>query len=124
MFSYVMFKSALKKYFKTQEKVPVFFERNYKTSHLQMQVVPVHVKLADQLKEMFQPFRRWIRRSILHGQRDLLTRGLVEVFPSTLGYDSAICKRDEEQGYAGPVTALPVTETRSKVPLDLFQCCL
>nr|CAD7426901.1 unnamed protein product [Timema monikensis] len=39
-------------------------------------------------------------------------------------FESAACDRDEEQGYLGPVPVLPVTETRSKVTLDLFQCCL
>lgn len=35
------FKSALRKMFKKHGKVPVFFERNYKTQHLQIQVIPV-----------------------------------------------------------------------------------
>nr|CAD7441469.1 unnamed protein product [Timema bartmani] len=37
---------------------------------------------------------------------------------------SVVCDRDEEQGCFGPVPALSVTETRSKVALDLFQRCL
>ncbi|XP_063242249.1 CWF19-like protein 1 [Bacillus rossius redtenbacheri] len=48
------FKSALKSYFRTQNKVPVFYERNYKTSHLQIQVVPIDIDLSDRLKEVFQ----------------------------------------------------------------------
>ena len=32
------FKSALRKMYKKQGKVPVFFERNYKQKHLQIQV--------------------------------------------------------------------------------------
>nr|CAD7597943.1 unnamed protein product [Timema genevievae] len=36
----------------------------------------------------------------------------------------AACDRDKVQGYFGPVTALPVAETRSKVTLDLLQRCL
>lgn len=48
------FKSALKKYFKKQHKVPVFFERNYKTSHLQIQTVPVPQSMAGRLKRVFQ----------------------------------------------------------------------
>ena len=33
------FKSALRKMYKKAGKVPVFFERNYKTQHLQIQVL-------------------------------------------------------------------------------------
>lgn len=47
------FKSALRKFFKKKQCVPVFFERNYKTSHLQLQVVPVPKNLSDGLKEAF-----------------------------------------------------------------------
>jgi hypothetical protein len=49
-----MFKSALKKYFKKLRRVPVFFERNYKTSHLQIQTVPIPCSMANRLKRVFQ----------------------------------------------------------------------
>jgi hypothetical protein len=49
-----IFKFALKKFFKKQHKVPVFFERNYKTSHLQIQTVPIPRDMATRLKDMFQ----------------------------------------------------------------------
>lgn len=49
-----IFKSALKKFFRKQHKVPVFFERNYKTSHLQIQTVPVPCDMTARLKDVFQ----------------------------------------------------------------------
>lgn len=48
------FKSALRKLFKTENKVPVFFERNYKTSHLQMHVIPVPKEKAGKLRIAFE----------------------------------------------------------------------
>ncbi|XP_054278247.1 CWF19-like protein 1 [Macrosteles quadrilineatus] len=48
------FQGALKKCFAKQGKVPVFFERNYKTSHLQIQVVPVPKDVVPKLKMVFQ----------------------------------------------------------------------
>lgn len=49
------FKSALKKFFKKRyNKVVVFFERNFRTSHLQIQVVPVPSTLAGMVKLTFQ----------------------------------------------------------------------
>ncbi|XP_039276496.1 CWF19-like protein 1 [Nilaparvata lugens] len=48
------FKSALKKYFKSKRKAVVFFERNYKTSHLQIQVVPVPIGATEILKAEFE----------------------------------------------------------------------
>ncbi|XP_076645503.1 CWF19-like protein 1 isoform X2 [Halictus rubicundus] len=47
------YKNAIAKYYGTVDKVPVFFERNYKTSHCQLQVIPVHKNLAPALKETF-----------------------------------------------------------------------
>jgi diadenosine tetraphosphate (Ap4A) HIT family hydrolase len=44
------FKTALKKFFATQGKAAVFFERNYKSPHLQIQVVPIPQNIADSLK--------------------------------------------------------------------------
>jgi len=45
------FKSALRKMYKKNGKVPVFFERNYKSQHLQLQVVPVLVDDANIVKK-------------------------------------------------------------------------
>ncbi|XP_067003208.2 CWF19-like protein 1 [Anabrus simplex] len=50
------FQDALKKFYRTFEMVPVFFERNYKTSHLQIQAVPVSSRSAGQLKDIFQEY--------------------------------------------------------------------
>ena len=47
------FKSSLRKMFKKQGKVPVFFERNYRQQHLQIQVVPVLKDLASSVKSVF-----------------------------------------------------------------------
>ncbi|XP_054005897.1 CWF19-like protein 1 [Hylaeus anthracinus] len=49
-----LYKICITKYYATMDKVPVFFERNYKTSHCQLQVIPVHKNLAPGLKEMFE----------------------------------------------------------------------
>lgn len=48
------FKDALGRFFGAQDKVPVFFERNYKTSHLQIQVVPVPQQALRELLEIFK----------------------------------------------------------------------
>ncbi|KAL3285574.1 hypothetical protein HHI36_000104 [Cryptolaemus montrouzieri] len=47
------FKRALYKFFDREGKVPVFFERNYKTSHMQLQVVPISKQATRELKEIF-----------------------------------------------------------------------
>jgi len=47
------FKSALRKMYKKMGKAPVFFERNYKTQHLQIQVVPVVKEAASTVKKVF-----------------------------------------------------------------------
>lgn len=44
------FKAALKKYFASQGKAVIFFERNFKSPHLQIQAVPVPASIADSLK--------------------------------------------------------------------------
>lgn len=49
-----LYKKAITKYYKSSDKVPVFFERNYKTSHCQIQSIPVHKNQAPILKEMFE----------------------------------------------------------------------
>ncbi|CAG2205549.1 CWF19-like protein 1 [Mytilus edulis] len=47
------YKTALKKFFKQIGKSVVFFERNYKTQHLQIQVVPVPIDCVQELKDAF-----------------------------------------------------------------------
>uniref|UniRef100_V9KJE3 CWF19-like protein 1 n=1 Tax=Callorhinchus milii TaxID=7868 RepID=V9KJE3_CALMI len=49
------YKLALKKYYKSKGKRFVMFERNYKSQHLQLQVVPVPVQccVTDDIKEAF-----------------------------------------------------------------------
>ncbi|XP_012280243.1 CWF19-like protein 1 [Orussus abietinus] len=49
-----LYKEAITKYYASMNKVPVFFERNYKSSHCQLQAVPVHKNQAPALKEAFQ----------------------------------------------------------------------
>jgi len=47
------FKSAVRKMYKKQGKVPVFWERNYRTQHLQIQVVPVLKEDGNSVKQIF-----------------------------------------------------------------------
>lgn len=47
------YKSSLKKYHKSQGKAVVFFERNYKTQHLQIQAVPIPQDCVQEVKEAF-----------------------------------------------------------------------
>ncbi|KAF2899890.1 hypothetical protein ILUMI_06297 [Ignelater luminosus] len=47
------FKAALIKYYGANGKVPVFFERNYKTSHMQIQAIPIPKNAVKELKEIF-----------------------------------------------------------------------
>ncbi|XP_015190727.1 PREDICTED: CWF19-like protein 1 [Polistes dominula] len=49
-----LYKNAIKTYFANTNRVPVFFERNYKTSHCQLQAVPIHENQASVIKEMFE----------------------------------------------------------------------
>lgn len=48
------FKGALKKFYASIDKLVVFFERNYRTSHMQIQCVPVPRACGDQILEVFQ----------------------------------------------------------------------
>lgn len=48
------YKKALAKYYASTDRVPVYFERNYKTSHCQLQVVPVHKNQEPALRETFE----------------------------------------------------------------------
>ena len=47
------FKSSLRKMYKRQGKAAVFFERNYRTSHLQIQAVPVPKDMAADVKKVY-----------------------------------------------------------------------
>ncbi|KAK3914063.1 CWF19-like protein 1 [Frankliniella fusca] len=48
------FKDALKKMCSKQKKAVVFYERNYKTSHMQIQAIPIPEKATRELREVFQ----------------------------------------------------------------------
>lgn len=47
------YKKAIKKYMKKQGKAVVFFERNYKTQHLQIQAVPIPQESIQEIKDTF-----------------------------------------------------------------------
>lgn len=47
------FKEAIRKFYLRRDTVPVFFERNYKTSHMQLQAVPIPQQATRELKEIF-----------------------------------------------------------------------
>lgn len=47
------YKNALKQFYGRNDNVPVFFERNYKTSHMQLQAVPIPKAAVRELKEIF-----------------------------------------------------------------------
>uniref|UniRef100_T1JGW9 Small ribosomal subunit protein uS17 n=1 Tax=Strigamia maritima TaxID=126957 RepID=T1JGW9_STRMM len=49
------FKNALRKFYDSQQKIPIFFERNFRTQHFQIQVVPVSRKLENKI---FAAFKR------------------------------------------------------------------
>ncbi|XP_045777276.1 CWF19-like protein 1 [Maniola jurtina] len=48
------FKEVLKKFYSSMDKLVVFFERNYRTSHMQIQCVPVPKACNEQILEVFQ----------------------------------------------------------------------
>lgn len=50
------YKEAITNYFASKNRVPVFFERNYKTSHCQLQAVPIHKNQTAVVKEMFEVY--------------------------------------------------------------------
>lgn len=47
------FKKALTDFYERNGDVPVFFERNYKTSHMQLQAVPIPKAAVKEIKEIF-----------------------------------------------------------------------
>ncbi|XP_071054059.1 CWF19-like protein 1 [Onthophagus taurus] len=48
------FKDAITKFYGRNDQVPVFFERNFKTSHMQVQCVPIPKEAQKELSEIFQ----------------------------------------------------------------------
>lgn len=50
------FKTSLINYYITKNKYPIFFERNYKTSHLQVQVVPVPKDKANSITDVISEY--------------------------------------------------------------------
>ncbi|CAO1299250.1 unnamed protein product [Diamesa hyperborea] len=48
-----LFKRALKKYFESKDMVAIFFERNYKTSHLQINAIGIAKDMEWQIKATF-----------------------------------------------------------------------
>lgn len=53
-FEVQQFKEALTKFYNRRDRVPVFFERNYKTSHMQIQAVPVPKNALNNLEDIFK----------------------------------------------------------------------
>lgn len=49
-----LFKEAVRKFYGRNDKVAVFFERNYKTSHMQIQAVPIPKRAAKEIKDIFK----------------------------------------------------------------------
>jgi len=72
------FKSALKKMYKKLGKAPVFFERNFKTQHLQIQVVPVTKDQAEDVMKVFLDSAALIEMDMNH-VRPVLVLMLVHI---------------------------------------------
>lgn len=49
-----LYKKSIKRFYSGTNRVPVFFERNFKSSHCQLQAVPVPKNSMPIIKEMFQ----------------------------------------------------------------------
>lgn len=49
-----LIKSSLNQYFESTGRVAVYFERNILSAHFQLQVVPVPIKMADCLEDLFK----------------------------------------------------------------------
>jgi Protein similar to CwfJ C-terminus 1 len=47
------YKKALMKFFADQDKSTVFFERNFKSKHMQLQVVPIPRSDPEKVKQLF-----------------------------------------------------------------------
>lgn len=48
------YKAAITNFYKRNDKVPVFFERNYKTSHMQIQAVPISNNTTTALSQLLK----------------------------------------------------------------------
>ncbi len=48
-----MFKKSLVKYYATSGKIPIFFDRNYKTPHYQIQVIPIPTVKLEAARQLF-----------------------------------------------------------------------
>lgn len=48
------FKKAITKFYARSGDVPVFFERNYKTSHMQLQCIPIPMAAQRDLRDIFE----------------------------------------------------------------------
>lgn len=48
-----MYKEAVQKFYSRRDHVGIFFERNYKTSHMQMQAIPIPKRALRELKQIF-----------------------------------------------------------------------
>lgn len=49
----IIFKCSLVKYYSIDKQTPVFFDRNYKTPHHQIQVIPVPNDKLQNVKQLF-----------------------------------------------------------------------
>ncbi|XP_014219436.1 CWF19-like protein 1 [Copidosoma floridanum] len=76
-----LYKEAIKLYCALNDRVPVFFERNFKTSHCQLQAVPIHKNQAPALKETFQEIA-----GVYHITMKELNEDLKEVAPPGAPY--------------------------------------
>lgn len=47
------FKESIRKFYARNGNVAVFFERNFKTSHMQLQAVPIPKNATKEIKEIF-----------------------------------------------------------------------
>lgn len=60
MYFYYRIKSCLNKYFESTNRVAVYFERNILSAHFQLQIVPIPIKMADNLENMFKVINDYV----------------------------------------------------------------
>lgn len=82
------FKEALKKFYLRNGRIPVFFERNYKTSHMQLQAIPIPKNADRELKDIF---------IVSLNIKSLLIP--VKVFRHFIIYDTNFQDESEAQGF-------------------------
>lgn len=73
------FKDALRRYFRSKDQSCVIFERNFKSQHLQLQVVPVPDTSADTLRQAFIGFGEPLGLQFTELPRDLPLTEVVQV---------------------------------------------